>query len=87
VARHLRDLRLDAGAVARRTDIEVEDPLSFFLLGVPKFEATPSRPAWQRFYTLTTGAPFHLKWSFETAPCETCQTTATVRTRIASPAW
>ena len=49
--------------------------------------APAERPAWQRFYTLTTGAPFFLRWSFQTTSCESCHARAAVETRILSPAW
>ena len=68
-------------------DEEIEDPLAFFLLGVPRFEPAPSRPAWQRFYALTSGAPYFLRWSFETTTCESCRASATVGARIFSPNW
>lgn len=68
-------------------DIQIEDPLAFYLTGDASFRASAERPAWQRFYTLTTGAPFFLRWNFEITPCESCQASATVGTRIASPAW
>ena len=68
-------------------DLEVEDPLSFFLLGNTTPTPTPERPAWQRFYTLTTGAPYFLRWDFQPAPCGSCQATTTVATDIRSPAW
>jgi hypothetical protein len=66
---------------------EIEDPLAFFLLGTTTPRPTLERPAWQRFYTLTTGAPYFLRWNFETTSCESCQATATVGTHISSPAW
>lgn len=68
-------------------DTEIKDPLAFYLTGDPGFRAAGPRPAWQRFYALTTGAPYFLKWDFETAPCHLCQANATVGTRIVSPRW
>ena len=68
-------------------DLELDNPLAFFLTGDASYVAPAERPAWQRFYTLTTGAPFFLRWSFQTTPCESCHTRATVETRILSPAW
>ena len=68
-------------------EAEIEDPLSFYLTGDTSFKAPAARPAWQRFYALTTAAPFFLKWSFTARSCESCQARTTVGTRIASPAW
>ena len=45
-------------------DPEIADPLGFYLTGDAGFKAPAARPAWQRFYALTTAAPFFLTWSF-----------------------
>jgi hypothetical protein len=68
-------------------DLEIEDPLGFYLMGDASFKAPAARPAWQRFYALTAAAPFFLKWSFTAASCESCQARTTVETRIATPRW
>lgn len=59
-------------------EMEIEDPLAFFLLGVPKSEPAPTRPPWQRFYARTLDAPFHLRWRFVVDPCEECEATSSV---------
>ncbi len=66
------------------TDVEIEDPLAFFMIGVPRFEA-PERPAWQRFYALTLDAPYHLRWTFDADPCEACAARTRVGTTFRFP--
>lgn len=68
-------------------DPEIADPLGFYLTGDAGFKAPAARPAWQRFYALTTAAPFFLTWSFTASSCESCQARTTVGTEIASPRW
>jgi hypothetical protein len=68
-------------------DREIKDPLSFFLLGTESTLPAPQRPAWQRFFALTTGAPYFLRWSFESMRCNSCKSSAKVGTHILSPAW
>lgn len=64
---------------------EIEDPLAYFLLGTPTFQAPSARPAWQRFYTNTLKAPYNIAWCFALDPCDACGTSTCVEvTRFTS---
>lgn len=62
-------------------DLQIEDPLTFFLLGTTTAAPRPERPAWQRFYMTTLAAPYGIKWRFALDHCEACAASACVETR------